>query len=174
MGLTQISNTNPSTSRETLPSRFPEHIFHADIVKQKQYHSGVEGMTTVTTEKELAQAIKSNQSTITITGDLSKKTLKIHATGSVAWAVVAASLIVAGGAAFVTMGSGGTATPVAAPTAALAGAGATSVLGIGATTSAISVILASGGVAAGMKTLKSLRKYKVVEKSEGMLVLNRR
>ncbi|MGG4733426.1 hypothetical protein [Leclercia adecarboxylata] len=132
-------------------------------------------MVTVTTEKELQAAIKSKEPSIEIEGDLANKTFKIHATGNVAWLVVAGALVITAGAAFVTLGTGGAATPATTPVAGLTAAGATAVLGIGATSSAISIIVASGGVTAGMATLKALRgKYKIVDKSEGRLILKRR
>lgn len=132
-------------------------------------------MVKVTTEKELQAAIKSEEPSIEIEGDLANKTFKIHATGNVAWLVAAGALVIAAGAAFVTLGTGGTASPATAPVAGITAAGATAVLGVGATGSAISVIVASGGVAAGMATLKALRsKYKITDKSEGRLILKRR
>lgn len=43
-------------------------------------------MVTVTNEKELARAMEDKESTIEIVGDLSKKPIKLKATGKVAWA----------------------------------------------------------------------------------------
>ena len=51
-------------------------------------------MAKVTTEEELTNAIKNNEDTIEIEGDLSKKAIRIKATGKVAWVVAIASTIV--------------------------------------------------------------------------------
>ena len=49
----------------------------------------------VKNEKELAQAIKNGDDYIEVEGDLAKKTLKIKATGKVAWAIAIGGIGVA-------------------------------------------------------------------------------
>ena len=116
----------------------------------------------ISTEKELGEALKNNQVSIEIEGDLSKKVLKIKATGTVAWAVAIGAI---GIAVVITVGSGGT----AAPAAGVVGIGAVSVLGISAATSAVAIAVAAGGVGA----LNSLRQYKIVSKGDNKVVLSR-
>lgn len=116
----------------------------------------------ISTEKELGEALKNNQDRIEIEGDLSRKVLKIKATGKVAWAVAIGAI---GIAVVITVGSGGT----AAPAAGVVGFGAVSVLGVSAATSAVAIAIAAGGVGA----LNSLRQYKIVSKSGNKVVLSR-
>ena len=117
---------------------------------------------TIRTEKELGEALKKEQDTIEIEGDLQKKVLKIKATGKVAWAIAIGAI---GIAVVVTLGTGG----AGAPASGIVGLGAVSVLGLPAALSAVSIAVAAGGVGA----LNSLRKYKVVSNSGGKLVLSR-
>ena len=49
-------------------------------------------MKTVRTEEELASAMKSGEDTIVVEGDLANKTIKIKATGSIAWAIAFTAL----------------------------------------------------------------------------------
>ena len=49
-------------------------------------------MVTVTNETELAKAMANNEPTIEIIGDLANKTIKIKASGSIAWAIAFAAL----------------------------------------------------------------------------------
>lgn len=114
-------------------------------------------------EKELGEALKNEQDTIEIEGNLKKKVLRIKATGKVAWAVALGAI---GVAVIVVMGSGGT----AAPAAGVVGIGAVSVLGLSAATSAVAIAVAAGGVGA----LNSLRRYKIVRQDGDKLVLSRR
>lgn len=116
----------------------------------------------ISTEKELGEALKRNQDSIEIEGDLSRKVLKIKATGKVAWLVAIGAI---GIAVVITVGSGGT----AAPAAGFVGLGAVSVLGISAATSAVAIAIAAGGVSA----LNSLRQYKIVSESDNKVVLSR-
>ncbi|HEM7186416.1 TPA: hypothetical protein U2I61_000861 [Providencia rettgeri] len=121
----------------------------------------------ITTTKEYAKALKESEDTITITGDLAKATIKIKATGNVAWAVALGSIAIAAIAAYATIGTGGAAAPVSG-LAAVGGSGAAvAILGVSTTTSAIAITVAAGGVGA----LKNLRKYKIVEKSSDRVVL---
>lgn len=116
----------------------------------------------ISTEKELGEALKNNQDSIEIVGDLSRKVLKIKATGKVAWAIAIGAI---GIAIILTVGSGGT----AAPAAGFVSVGAVSVLGVSAATSAVAIAIAAGGVGA----LNSLRQYKIVSKSDNKVVLSR-
>lgn len=109
----------------------------------------------VSTEKELAQSLKENKSTIEIEGDLCRKVIRIKATGKLAWGVALAAITVA---VVATLSSGGMALPVSG---VVAGA-ATGILGVGATTCAISLAVAAGGVA----VLNKLRSYKVEKISD--------
>lgn len=131
---------------------------------------GVGDMATrkVKTEEELAEAMKAGASTIEIEGDLSKKVVRIRATGPVAWGIVAASL--AGGFMFLKM-------TVAAPVPqakagfALAGAGsgaaAMTILGVSASVAAAGIARAYGSATA----LKRLRSYKQISYENDKLIL---
>lgn len=114
-------------------------------------------------EKELGEALKNEQDTIEIEGDLSRKVMTIKATGKVAWAVAIGAI---GIAVILAVGSGGTAAPVSGAV----GIGAVSVLGLPAALSAVAIAVAAGGVGA----LNSLRRYKVVRQEGNKLVLSRR
>lgn len=124
----------------------------------------------VTTEKELADAINRDENTIIIEGDLAKKTIRIKATGKVAWVVAIGSIGVVFYGVIVTVGTGGTATPVAG-FAAVAGSGAAlSVLGTAATTAAISMAVSVRS----LRVLKKLRNdYKITKTSDNTVILNR-
>ncbi|MTB68008.1 hypothetical protein GKR48_14460 [Providencia sp. wls1943] len=124
----------------------------------------------ITTEKELAQALKGNIDTITVTGNLAKSTIKIKATGNVAWAIAIGAIGIAAFATYATVGTGGTAAPVSG-LAAIGGSGAAvGILGTATTWSAISIAVAAGGVG----VLNKLRKYKIVEKTGDRVVLKRK
>ena len=113
----------------------------------------------IKTEEELAQAIKNNESTIVIEGDLKNKVLKIKATGNTAWGVVIGIIAIAVTAIMIT---GGAATPASA----VVGIGAVSILGASATTSAVAIAVAAGGVA----VLNKLRDYKIIEDSDKLVL----
>ncbi|MBO6130749.1 MAG: hypothetical protein J6P28_02165 [Treponema sp.] len=135
---------------------------------------------TVTTEKELGNAINDNIDTIEIEGDLANKVVKIKATGKVAWAACIGSLTVAIIATVAAM------VPDPAEPLELGVAGVSygfSAITLGAaTTSAVSIGIAGAiaagatGVAVGSSAigiLNKLRKYKITEKSEGKVILKR-
>jgi hypothetical protein len=117
---------------------------------------------TVRTEEELADAIKNDEETIEIEGDLKNKTLKIKATGKVAWIVAIGAISVAVAA---TLATGG----AAAPASGIIGVGAVSVLGLPAATTAVMIAIAAGGVG----VLNKLRSYKIIENTDEKLVLRR-
>lgn len=124
----------------------------------------------VRTEKELGEALKNNVDEIEITGDLAKKTIRIRATGKVAWTIAFGAIGIAFYAAASTIPTGGTSAPIAGPVAGFTGGAAVTVLGAGVTYSAVAIAVAAGGIGA----LTSLRKYKEVTRSQGSLVLRRR
>ena len=117
---------------------------------------------TVSNEKELGEALKSNADEIIIEGDVEKKVIKIRATGKAAWAIAIGALAIAIG---VAVGTGGT----GAPASALIGTGAVGVLGVTGAASATAIAAAAGGVGA----LNKLRSYKQINHSDGRLVLKR-
>lgn len=116
----------------------------------------------IKTEEELGEALKNNQDEIEIEGDLTKKVLRIKATGAVAWAIAIGAI---GIAVAIVIGSGGTGAPVSG----IVGVGAVSILGVSTASSAVLIAVAAGGVGA----LNSLRKYKIVSKSDNKVVLCR-
>ncbi len=120
---------------------------------------------TIQTEKELADAINRGEDTIEITGDLAKKTVRIRATGKVAWAVAFAAIGLAVYAAISTPVTGGSSAPIAGITAV----GAVGILGGAATYSAIAIAIAGG-----ISSLTKLRGYKEVSRTEGKLILRRK
>jgi hypothetical protein len=124
----------------------------------------------VKTEAELGEALKNNEESIEIEGDLAKKTFKIRATGKVAWAACIGAIGVAIYSVAATVGTGGTSAPVTGLTAGLTAATATTVLGGAVTYSAIAIGVAAGGVGA----LNKLRKYKQVSYENDRLVLRRK
>jgi len=124
----------------------------------------------VKTEKELGEALKNNEDTIEIEGDLAKKTIKLRATGNVAWAIAFGAIGIAAFATFATIGTGGAAAPVTASTAALTGTAAVGILGAPVAVSALSIAIAAGGVGA----LTSLRGYREVSRSGTTLVLRKK
>ncbi|MDG6231681.1 hypothetical protein Q7506_09600 [Glaesserella parasuis] len=127
-------------------------------------------MATVRTEKELGEAIKRGDDTIEIEGDLAKKTIKIRATGTVAWAIAIGAIGIAVYATIAAVGTGGVAAPAAVAANAFAAPAAVGVLGGAVTYSAIAIAVAAGGVGA----LTSLRNYKEVSRADNKLVLKKR
>lgn len=117
----------------------------------------------ISNEEELGEALKREQDTIEIEGDLKKKVLRIKATGKVSWAVALAAI---GIAVTILLSTGGTGAPVSG----LVGAGAVSVLGLPAAISAVSIAVAAGGVGA----LNTLRKYEIIEDTGNRLVMSRK
>ena len=124
----------------------------------------------VTTEEELADAVSCNQDTIIIEGDLAKKTVRIKATGTVAWAVAIGSIGIVFYGVIATLGTGGAAAPVSGIAAVAASGAALSVLGTAAATAAISM-------AVSVRSLTVLRKlrgnYKIVIESGNTVTLKR-
>lgn len=125
------------------------------------------------TEKELAEAIKNNEDTIYIEGNLKDKVVRIKATGKVAWGVCAASLaaaIIFYSVTAPTMAVNPPFAGVEAFTGTVAVGAATTVLG----TSAISAVVI-GVAAGGIGALTTLRDgYKIIEKSDKYVKLKRK
>ncbi|MFJ4118444.1 hypothetical protein ACIPV9_18735 [Pseudomonas psychrophila] len=120
----------------------------------------------VSTEKDLGDALKRKEDCIEITGDLVKKTIKIRATGNVAWAIAIAAVGVAVYGVIALPVTGGTSAAVSG----LVAPAAIGVLGGAVTLSAISIAVAAGGIGA----LTSLRKYKEVSRTDNTLILRRK
>lgn len=125
---------------------------------------------TVKTEKEFADAINRGEDTIEIEGSLAKKTIRIRATGNVAWAIAFGAIGIATYAAITTAATGGTSAPVTGPAVGVAGGAAVGILGGAATYSAIAIAVAAGGVGA----LTKLRGYEEVSRTDNKLVLKRK
>ena len=116
----------------------------------------------VKTEEELAEAIENGEDTIEIEGDLKEKTLKIKATGKVAWVVAIGAIGVAVTIVITTGGAG-------APASGIIGVGAVSILGLPAAVSSVAIAVAAGGVG----ILNKLRDYKVIENNDDVLILKK-
>lgn len=123
-------------------------------------------MVAITNEKELGKALKNNQDTIDIEGSLTKRVIRIRATGKVCWAIAIGGIGVSVTAIIFAPATGGistTASYMAAPTTVGVLGGATAV-------SAVTIAVAAGGVAA----LNRLRKYKEVSRKNDRIVLKRK
>lgn len=115
-------------------------------------------MNTITDEKALAEALKNDEGSIEIEGNLAEKTLKIKATGKVAWGVVCIGSIAVAVALIISYRGSSRVIAGAGAAVGLVSAGAaTSILGVGATSAAIAIAVAGGGVG----ILNKLRDYKV-------------
>ncbi|WP_350647398.1 hypothetical protein [Pseudomonas sp. HY13-MNA-CIBAN-0226] len=124
----------------------------------------------VTTEAELADAVNRNEDTIIIEGDLAKKTVRIKATGTVAWVVAIGSIGIVFYGVVATLGTGGAAAPIATVGFATGSAAAISVLGAAATTAAISMAVSVRS----LSVLKKLRgNYKIAINSGDKVTLKR-
>lgn len=125
----------------------------------------------ITDAKDLGRAIKNGQDEIVIEGNLAKKTIKIKATGKVAWAIAIGGITTAVIAGIATAGTAGTAAPATLPAVAAGfSMAAPAVGGISVASSAVNIAIAAGGVGA----LNKLRKYEIVEKSDNRVVLRRK
>lgn len=128
----------------------------------------------VSNEKELGKALKNNEDTIVVEGNLAKKVFRIKATGKVAWAVAIGGIGVAITAAIATVATGGLSAPMTGGAAvagltpaalALGGGGG----GLAVATSAVTIGVAGGGIEA----LNKLRKYKL-KKDGNRVILTRK
>ncbi|MBQ6204001.1 MAG: hypothetical protein IJK46_07905 [Prevotella sp.] len=136
-----------------------------------------EAPTIVTTSKELGQAIKEEKDTIIVEGDLTKKVVRIKATGKVAWGVAAAALgigvfaiVHTPHATVATAPAGGVGGAISFTGGAVSTGAAGAILGPAAIT-ALTVAVAAGGIGA-LKTLRE--KYKIQSKEDKKLVLKRK
>ena len=123
-------------------------------------------MVNVTTEKELGKALKRNEEIIEITRDLAKKTIRLRATGNVAWAIAFAAIGIAVYGVIAAPATGGSSGIFAGFTAPAA----VGILGGAASYSAIAIAVAAGGVGA----LTSLRKYKEISRTSSSVILKRK
>lgn len=128
----------------------------------------------VNNEKDLADALKNNEDFIEIEGDLANETVKIKATGKVAWFVAVGAVTAALVFAFATIkGNEGSKPATAVGTVAFS-AGAVSILGVSTTSTLISIGVAAGSVIAGRAILNKLYDYEIVSKSTNRVVLRRK
>lgn len=122
-------------------------------------------MAAVTTEKELADALKKEEDTIVIEGKVGKTVITIKATGKLAWFVAIGAIGVAVVAVLASPATGGASAIMGVSVAPAVG-----ILGGAATLSAIGIAVAAGGVG----VLNKLRDYEIVEKSDSRVVLRRK
>lgn len=124
----------------------------------------------ITTEKELADAVNRNEETIVIEGDLARKAVRIKATGAVAWAIAIGSIGIVFYGVVATLGTGGAAAPAAGFAAAAGSGAAISVLGAAATAAAVSMAVSVRS----LSVLKKLRgNYKIAVDSGNKVTLKR-
>lgn len=109
----------------------------------------------VSNEEELGNALKDDQDTIEIEGDLKKKVIRIKATGKVAW-VIALGVVAVGIYALKSK----------KPAAPIVATGAVAILGYRATVAAISIAVAGGGVT----VLTKLRNYNLTENGDVVIL----
>ena len=128
----------------------------------------------VRTEKELANALKSNENEITIEGSLKDKTIRIKGTGTVAWVVALGAIGVAVIVALKTpiAIAGGPQATVAMGTIATASASAAvGILGLPTTMAAISISV----VAKSTSVLKKLyNDYSIVSQGNNYVKLRKK
>lgn len=120
-------------------------------------------MQTVSNYKDLAKAIACDSNKIEVTGDITKGTVKIVASGAVTWAIAIGAISIAYAALAMTPATGGTSSTlslVAAPAAVAS-------IGLPATTAAIAIVTGAGSLTA----IKKLRKYKVESLEDGKAIL---
>ena len=119
------------------------------------------------TEKELGEALKREEDTITIEGDLVKKVIKIHGTGKPAWGLAIGAI---GVAVVSVVATAGTSTPATGSAALISGGAAATVLGVPTAVSAVSIAVAAGGVGA----LNKLRDYNLTKINDNKVILKRK
>ena len=122
------------------------------------------------TEKELGEALKREEDTITIEGDLVKKVIKIHGTGKPAWGLAIGAIGVAVVSVVATVATAGTSTPATGSAALISGDAAATVLGVPTAVSAVSIAVAAGGVGA----LNKLRDYNLTKINDNKVILKRK
>lgn len=126
------------------------------------------------TSEELAKAIKNEEDTIYVEGDLTNKVIRIKATGKAVWGVCAAALGTAIACYIATPTAFVITTPVGGASSLVGGVAATTVA---ATTLGTAVVpaIAIGVAAGGIGALNTLRdKYKIVERNDKYIKLQRK
>ena len=123
-------------------------------------------MQTVSTYKDLAKAIACDSNRIEITGDITKGTIRIVASGSISWAIAIGAIGIAYAAFAMAPATGGTSATVSA----FAAPAAVASIGLPATTAAIAIATGAGSISA----IKKLRKYKVESHQGSRAVLVKR
>ena len=110
---------------------------------------------------------KNNEDTIEIEGDLSKKAIRIKATGKVAWVVAIASTIVAVIGILLITTSGG-------KNLIALGSGTGTVYTLGRNTTIGAIIIAIAIAGGGIGILNKLRKYRIEKVSEKHIILHKK
>ncbi|WP_410758855.1 hypothetical protein [Citrobacter youngae] len=123
-------------------------------------------MQTISTYKDLAKAIACDSNRIEITGDITKGTVRIVASGSVSWAIAIGAIGIAYAAFAMAPATAGTSATVSA----LAAPAAVASIGLPATMAAIAITTGAGSISA----IRKLRKYKVESHEDGRAVLVKR
>lgn len=123
-------------------------------------------MANVSTEKELAKAVKDEEMEIIIEGDLAKKVVRIKAVGNVAWLVAAGAIGVAIASVLTAPTTAGISAAVGAPAMA---ATVVTLGGVPVTTAAVAIAVAGGGVAC----LNKLREYDIEKKNDNKVILRK-
>ncbi|HEF0077848.1 MULTISPECIES: hypothetical protein [Citrobacter] len=123
-------------------------------------------MQTISTYKDLAKAIACDSNRIEITGDITKGTVKIVASGTVTWAIAFGAIGIAYAAFAMAPATAGTSATVSA----LAAPAAVASIGLPATMAAIAITTGAGSISA----IRKLRKYKVESHEDGRAVLVKR
>ena len=126
------------------------------------------------TPEDLAKAIKNNEDSILIEGDLKNKVICIKATGKVAWGVCVASLTAAIAFYTATPTTTVTMTPAVGTMSLVGGIGATAVAATTIGSAAVPAVII-GVAAGGIGALNTLRdRYKIVEKDKNHIRLQRK
>lgn len=123
----------------------------------------------MTTEKELAEALKKNPDTIEIEGDLARKVIKIKTTGAVTWGVCVAAVLCCVISTTVTAATAGTAAPATTFSTTFSLGVAATTWGVPTATTAVSIAIAGG-----IRSLDKLRKYKLTKISDVKIRLTKR
>ncbi|WP_410752396.1 hypothetical protein [Citrobacter youngae] len=123
-------------------------------------------MQTISTYKDLAKAIACDSNRIEITGDITKGTVKIVASGTVTWAIAFGAI----GIAYAAFAMAPATTGTSATVSALAAPAAVASIGLPATMAAIAITTGAGSISA----IRKLRKYKVESHEDGRAVLVKR
>lgn len=124
----------------------------------------------MTTEKELAEALKKEQDEIVVEYDLAKKVVRIKAMGKVAWGACIVALGIAVASVITTLGTAGTSGPITVPSTVVSYGIAGATMGTSTATTAVAIAVAGGGIG----VLNKLRKYRMEKVSEDKIILHRK